>query len=245
MIELNQVRKTFGPRVAVDDLSLTIQEGTIFGLLGPNGSGKTTLLRMITGLLQPTSGSIRLFDGFHPGEMTARRLLGYMPQELAVYQGLSVLENILFMGRIYGLPEADLKARALEVAAMVDLSDRLDSVVGSLSGGLMRRVMLATALVHRPRMMLLDEPTAGVDPVLRIRFWNWFEELRQAGTSIIITTHHISEASRCGQVVFLRDGKLLESGTPDELNQRYGVTDLEQAFVHATGFDAQSPGGEP
>jgi len=227
----------------VDDLSLSIPEGSIFGLLGPNGAGKTTLLRMITGLLQPTSGKVQLFDQFQPGDMAARRLLGYMPQELAVYHGLSVLENILFMGRIYGISEPSLRERARIVAEMVGLSDRLGSNVGTLSGGLMRRVMLATTLVHGPRLLLLDEPTAGIDPVLRIRFWDWFETLRQAGTTIIITTHHISEASRCGQVVFLRDGKLLEIGSPEELTERYGVDDLEAAFVQATGFRETNQGG--
>lgn len=234
MLSISQLTKRLGNREAIKQLQLEIPAGEVFGLLGPNGAGKTTLLRLVMGLLQPDQGSIRLFDGQRPGSDAARRHIGYMPQQLAVYPGLTVWENILFYGRIYGMDNSRLQARAAEVLQMVELDARRDDVVATLSGGMTRRAMLATALVHRPRLLILDEPTAGVDPLLRIRFWEWFRQMVQGGTSIIVTTHNISEASHCDNVVFLRDGEKIEEGTPQALMARYGCSNLEAAFVAAT-----------
>ncbi len=233
MLILNQVTKQFGKFMAVDHLELNIPEGLIFGLLGPNGAGKTTLLRMVMGLIRPTSGSITLFDRYTPTDSAVREKIGYMPQQQAIYPGLSVLENILFFGRLYNSRDKKMKQRADEIIEMIELSKQRDKQVSNLSGGMIRRAMLATTLIHRPLLVILDEPTAGVDPSLRIKFWHWFQELARAGTSIIITTHHISEAVRCDQVVFLREGKILEKGTPDALMKSYQVSDLEEAFVKA------------
>lgn len=234
MIELQHVRKAYHGRVALDDLTLTIPEGRIFGLLGPNGAGKTTLLRLIMGVLRPDAGTITLFDGLTPGHTEATRQIGYMPQQLALYEGLSVRENVLFFGRMYGLGGTDLQGRADEVLDRVDLLERQDSLAGTLSGGMMRRAMLASALVHRPRLLILDEPTAGVDPLLRLRFWEWFRQLAAEGITVLVTTHHISEAGQGGEVLFLREGRILERGRPDELIARYAASDLEGAFVQAT-----------
>ncbi len=234
MLSLENVRKSFGSFSAVNGVDLDIGEGMIFGLLGPNGAGKTTLLRMIMGLITPTSGKITLFDSFSPADTAARSKIGYMPQQLAVYPGLSVAENVIFFGRLYGLQGAELKQRAVEVLQLVDLQDKRNKQVAHLSGGMVRRVMLATTLIHQPSLVILDEPTAGVDPALRLRFWNWFQELSGRGISILITTHHISEAALCREVVFLRQGKLIERGKPVELMSRYQAKDLEEAFVKAT-----------
>ncbi len=234
MLTLQNVHKSFGSFSAVKGVDLKIEEGMIFGLLGPNGAGKTTLLRMIMGLIPPTSGEISLFDTFSPSDTQARRKIGYMPQQLAVYPGLSVFENVMFFGRLYGFQSSELKQRTEEVLGLVDLLDKRDEQVAHLSGGMVRRVMLATTLIHQPSLVILDEPTAGVDPSLRLRFWNWFQELSKKGISILITTHHISEATLCQEVVFLRDGILIEQGTPAELMGRYQVNDLEEAFVKAT-----------
>jgi ABC-2 type transport system ATP-binding protein len=234
MIEIEHVRKSFGGQPALHDLTLHIPAGRIFGLLGPNGAGKTTLLRLIMGVLRPDAGRIRLFDGLRPGETAATRQVGYMPQQLALYEGLSVRENVAFFGRMYGLGGADLQARVDEVLERVHLRERRDSLARTLSGGMMRRAMLASALVHRPRLLILDEPTAGVDPLLRLRFWDWFHELAAEGITLLVTTHHISEASRSGEVLFLREGAILEQGPPQALIDRYGAADLEAAFVAAT-----------
>ncbi|HKI97583.1 MAG TPA: ABC transporter ATP-binding protein [bacterium] len=251
MIEIEHVRKAYRGRPALHDLSLHIPEGRIFGLLGPNGAGKTTLLRLIMGVLQPDAGRIRLFDGLAPGSPAATRQIGYMPQQLALYEGLTVRENVRFFGHMYGLDGAVLDARTTEVLERVELSERQESLSGTLSGGMMRRAMLASALVHQPRLLILDEPTAGVDPLLRLRFWDWFRRLASEGITLLVTTHHISEASRGDEVLFLREGSILEQGRPDELIRRYGAADLEAAFVQATrravpGDDAsRTANGDP
>ena len=233
MLTVNQVTKQFGSFTAIDQLELDIPEGLIFGLLGPNGAGKTTLLRMVMGLIRPTSGSIMLFDKYSPADREIKEKIGYMPQQQAIYPGLSVLENIMFFGRLYNSRDGKMKQRAEEIIEMIELVRQKDTQVSNLSGGMIRRAMLATTLIHQPSLIILDEPTAGVDPSLRLKFWQWFQELTSAGTSIIITTHHIAEAIRCDKVVFLREGKILEQGTPDALIKTYHVADLEEAFVKA------------
>jgi ABC-2 type transport system ATP-binding protein len=234
MIRLEEVKKQIGTVRAVDGLTLEIPEGIVFGLLGPNGAGKTTLIRIISGLMPPTEGRVTLFGKYPPGHREALRGIGYMPQQAALYPGLSVEENILFYGRIYRIPERELRRRCDEVLEVVELAARRDSLVATLSGGMVRRAMLASTMVHRPPLLILDEPTAGVDPLLRLRFWDWFHSLRARGTTILVTTHHISEASRCQRVAFLRSGRVIEDGPPDELMRRYGAADLEAAFVEAT-----------
>ncbi|MCW8887548.1 MAG: ABC transporter ATP-binding protein [Gammaproteobacteria bacterium] len=233
MLEINDLTKRLGKTQVLDDLSLFLDEGKIIGLLGPNGAGKTTLIRLIMGLLQPTSGEIHLFRKYLPGEYEARNQIGYMPQQLAIYSGLTVLENILFYGRMYRVDESILQQRADEILHEVDLDRWRDRLVSELSGGMVRRVMLATAMVHKPRLLILDEPTAGVDPLLRIQFWDWFRRLVEEGTSIIVTTHNIAEAGRCDQAIFLRRGIILENSAPDQLIEKYGCKDLEEAFVAA------------
>jgi len=243
MLSLEHVSMRLGAVLALDDLSLEIPEGMVFGLLGPNGAGKTTLIRLAMGLLRPTAGRIRLFGDQEPGGRAVRARLGYMPQQAAIYPGLSVLENVQFFGRLYGVPEPVLARRAAEALEMVELTARRDALVGTLSGGMVRRAMLATTMIHEPRLLILDEPTAGVDPLLRLRFWDWFRRLQGQGTSVIVTTHHITEASRCERVVFLREGRLLAQGPPAELTARYGAADLEAAFVAATRSQAGAPAG--
>ncbi len=234
MLSITALSKQFGQHQILTKLHLEIAEGEVFGLLGPNGAGKTTLIRIIMGLIKPDGGDVLLFGKYRPGSIEARRLIGYMPQQHSVYPGLSVLENVLFFGRMYRMQDADLHQRAVDILQMVELEHRKNDLVANLSGGMIRRVMLATALVHRPRLLILDEPTAGVDPLLRIKFWDWFANMVESGTSIIVTTHNISEAERCRNVVFLRNGQKLEQGTPQELMSSYHADNLEAAFVEAT-----------
>lgn len=233
MLEINHITMELGETRALDDLSLSLDAGKIIGLLGPNGAGKTTLIRLIMGLQRPTRGNITLFNRYQPGEFLARNMIGYMPQQLAVYSGLTVLENLLFYGRMYQVDESILAQRADEMIDAIELSEWRDRLVSTLSGGMIRRVMLATAMIHKPKLLILDEPTAGVDPLLRIHFWAWFKQLVDEGTSIIVTTHNIAEAAHCHQAVFLRQGQILENSTPDELVQKYSCNDLEEAFVAA------------
>lgn len=234
MISLDRVVKVYGGRRVIDRLSLDIPRGHIFGLLGPNGAGKTTLLRMIMGLVRPDAGTVTLFGGEAPGSDAAVRRIGYMPQGLALYEGLSIQENLMFFGRLYGVPDDELLRRSETVLRQVELLDRRESRVADLSGGMMRRAMLASAVIHHPALLILDEPTAGVDPLLRNKFWDWFTQLADGGTTLLITTHHISEADRCQEVVFQRFGRILSRGRPQDLLAHYGAADLEHAFVTAT-----------
>jgi ABC-2 type transport system ATP-binding protein len=242
MIQVENVVKRYGARVAVDGLSLAIPAGRTFGILGPNGAGKTTLLRMVMGLLHPDEGRIRLFENLAPGHRDAIGRIGYMPQHVALYESLTVRENVEFFGRLYGLRGTDLARRTADALERVALSERRDTRAGELSGGMLRRAMLASAVVHSPRLLILDEPTAGVDPLLRLRFWDWFASLADEGTTIIVTTHHISEAAGCQEVIFQRAGTVLDRGEPHALIARYGATDLEAAFVAATArTEADAP----
>lgn len=244
MLELQGLCKDYKKLRVLDHIDLNIPEGLIFGLLGPNGAGKTTMLRIIMGLIRHTAGSIRLFGHADPTLKEVRRQLGYMPQQYAMYPGLTVAENIQFFGRLYKVDEPTLARRMEELLFLVELEDKRDVQVDTLSGGMVRRAMLASALIHHPRLLILDEPTTGVDPVLRMKFWNWFEELVEQGTSIIITTHHISEATHCKQVVFMRGGQILQQGQPQDLMAKYGVSDLEEAFVQATQLGREHKRGD-
>jgi len=243
ILQFENVTKTFGDIVAVDGISITIPRKTVFGLLGPNGAGKTTMLRMITGLMRPTRGKIILFGSLPPGEEEAQQNIGYMPQHLSIYPGLTVEENLLFFGRIYGVSGPALAKRLEEVLDIIELSKRRDTPVATLSGGMIRRTLLGTALIHKPRFLLLDEPTAGIDPLLRLKIWSILRRLCDEGTSILVTTHHISEADRCDRVVFLRDGRVISDGAPSALMEKYGATDLEASFVKAIEDKKEGRGG--
>src|SRR6202035_3181080 len=197
----------FGKVRAVNDLNMTIRTGETFGLIGPNGSGKTTLIRMLVGLLRPTSGTIALM-GERVSSPRVARQLGYMTQLSALYLDLTARENLRFFAKIYGLRGSEQNARIIEMLERVDLADRANDVVATFSGGMRQRLSLACALVHHPRLVLLDEPTVGVDPELRRSFWDYFHQLNQEGVTIIVSTHHLDEAARCTRLGLLRFGEL-------------------------------------
>lgn len=240
ILQIENLGKRFAKHDVLSDVSLSVATGSVYGLLGPNGAGKTTLLRIVMGLIAPTRGTVRLLGNLEPGNSAARQNIGYMPQQLALYQGLSARENLHFFGRLYGLTDDVIHERAAQLLDLVDLEAHADHIVGELSGGLARRAMLASALIHEPRLLILDEPTAGVDPALRVRFWKWFRKLVEGGTTIIITTHHITEARDCEAVVFMREGRIVQNGSPAELMRSYAARDLEEAFVRATSEDPPS-----
>jgi len=231
MVVIERLVKQFGKVRAVDNLTMTIRTGETFGLIGPNGSGKTTLIRMLVGLLRPTSGTIHIL-GLKMPSAKVLPSMGYMTQLSALYLDLTARENLQFFSNIYGLRGKEQRSRIEEMLSRVDLADRADDVVNKFSGGMKQRLSLACALVHKPRLALLDEPTVGVDPALRRTFWDYFAQLNTDGVTIIVSTHHLDEASRCTRLGLLRFGVLLAQDTPQELLRQSGKDNMEDAFLH-------------
>ena len=223
--------KTFGEIRAIDDVSFELAPGRIYGLLGPNGSGKTTLIRLLTGLTRPTAGQAEILGVAMPSRSNLSRI-GYMTQSDGVYMALTVAENARFFAATYGVRGREAVDESL---ALVDLADRAGTITGNLSGGQRRRLSLACALVHRPPVLFLDEPTVGIDPLLRVQFWAHFRMLADAGTTIVVSSHVMDEADRCDELLFIRSGKVIARGTGREIRERAGTDDLEQAFLHFGG----------
>jgi ABC-2 type transport system ATP-binding protein len=227
-VEATDVHKRFGQVKALAGLTLSIHEGEIYGLLGPNGSGKTTLIRCLAGLLRPDAGRLAVF-GVAPRVAVSAGRVGYMTQGPALYADLTVDENLRFFAALHGV--ADVDRRIEESLRTVDLLDRVRSVVGSLSGGMRTRVSLASTLLHDPRLLLLDEPTVGVDPVLRRDFWTHFRGLAKKGVTILVSSHVMDEAARCDRLGLIRGGVVLAEGSANDLTARAGTSDLESAFL--------------
>ncbi len=218
--------KRFGRIDALTDVCLAAPCGITFGLLGPNGSGKTTLLRLLAGVLKPTSGEVRILGGRPQGDLLNE--VGYMPQGLGLDDRLTVWENMRWFAGVQGVRS---KVQMEEALDLVHIRDRMHSRVRDLSTGTARRVSLACALAHRPRLLLLDEPTVGVDPYLRRQFWEYFHRLNTEGVTIMLTTHILDEAERCHRVGILRSGRLLAQGSPREASTALGASTLEGAFL--------------
>jgi len=240
------IAKSFGQTRALDGLSLTIQQGEKYGLVGPNGSGKTTLIRslvglVVVGLVVPDAGTVTVFGRRVPSVEVSIRI-GYMTQTAALYEDLTVRENLRFFARLYGTGGGKpVPARVEKVLGLVDLVGRGDSPVRTLSGGMRQRVSLAVALIHEPELLLLDEPTVGVDPELRRALWDHFDDLNARGVTFVISTHVMDEVERCDRVAFLRAGRLIAEGTPQDLRESAGASSLEDAYLRHAG---RSDGGE-
>jgi ABC-2 type transport system ATP-binding protein len=230
VIEMSSLTKKFGEFIAVNELNLRVEEGEIYGLLGPNGAGKTTTIKMLCGLLKPTSGEVYVLGRRVPNESTAP-LIGYMPQETALYLGLTVHQNVEFYGEVFGLEKDKIEGREKVLLKFIDLEEWRDELVGNLSSGMKHRVSLACTLIHEPELLFLDEPTVGIDPELRVSFWNYFNELRDRSITVLITTHYMDEARRCDRMGFVREGCLIAEGTPDELLRLTKTGSLEDAFL--------------
>ena len=226
--------KRFGTVTAVDGMSFDLAPGQIYGLLGPNGSGKTTLIRLLTGMTKPTAGHAEVLGVRMPDRPNLARI-GYMTQGDGIYPALTAGENATFFAAVYGVEDA---ARVTEALALVGLADRRGTVAATLSGGQRRRLSLACALVHRPPVLFLDEPTVGVDPLLRVQFWGHFRALADAGTTIVVSSHVMDEADRCDELLFVRDGRVIARGGGAELRAEAGTADLEAAFLHFAGEGA-------
>lgn len=229
-VDVSDASFYYGSVKALDGLSLEIPAGISFGLLGPNGAGKTTLIRVLVGLLKLKRGDVRVL-GERPSRRTAHRI-GYMPQLHSLYLELSVRQNVDFFAKIYRLTDGAERARRVEeVIRLVGLWPRRDDSVAKLSGGMRQRVSLACAIVHSPPLLFLDEPTVGLDPELRATFWEHFAGLNQQGISIVISSHTMDDAAHCDRLAFMRDGKVIAQGTPDELRRDAGQDTLEGAFL--------------
>ena len=228
-VNIDGVSKAFGAVKALNGVTLQVRRGEIYGLLGPNGAGKTTLIRLMCGLLEAHAGSVTVLGQRMPNVGVLRHI-GYMTQAAALYPGLSVQENVEFFAAINGA-EAGVK----EALELVQLWDRRTSVVATISGGMRQRCSLACALVHKPELLLLDEPTVGVDPQLRVQFWEYFRRMAAGGTTLIVSSHVMDEADRCQRLGLVQYGRLLAEGTPNDIRSQGGSQNLEEAFLALAG----------
>jgi ABC-2 type transport system ATP-binding protein len=226
-VEVEDLRVSRGGRAVLTDVSLTVAEGTVTGLLGPSGSGKTTLIRAMVGVQRNVSGSVRVL-GLPAGASALRHTVGYLTQAPSVYHDLTVRENLRYFAAILGVGAA----RVDQVLDDVSLADMAGARVERLSGGQQSRVSLATTLLGSPRLLLLDEPTVGLDPVLREDLWTMFHRLAATGATLLVSSHVMEEATRCERLLLLRDGRLLVDDTPDALLRRTGQSDMDAAFLH-------------
>lgn len=228
IIETHALSRHFGSLVAVRDVTFSVKRGEIFGVLGPNGAGKSTTIRMLCGILDPSGGSGKVvgYDIATEAESIKQRI-GYMTQRFSLYEDLTVSENLTFYAGIYGVARAKRRARVEQVLELSGLSQRRKQIAGTLSGGWKQRVALASATIHEPPLLFLDEPTAGVDPVSRREFWEQIHRLSSEGTTVLLTTHYMDEAERCHRLAFIFRGQVLDIGTPEQIVERRALQALE------------------
>lgn len=221
---------------AVDGIDLKVRKGEIFAFIGANGSGKTTTIDCLSGILTPTSGKMKIWGMDQP--KFRKRLsyyIGIAPQEYALYVDLTVWENLIFFGKLYGLNKKMIEETANELIKILDLDEKRNIIAENLSGGMKRRLSIACALIHKPAVLLFDEATVGVDPVLRSQFWDYFRDLRDKGITILITSHVMDEAEKADRIGLMRNGKLIEVGKPLELKEKYDVKSIEEVFIKLSG----------
>lgn len=234
VVSVNHVYRTFGSKEVLKDISLQVAEAETFGILGPSGSGKTTLVKLLTGIDEATSGEVRVL-GIPMPKLAMLQQIGYMAQSDALYTELSAKENLEFFAALYGLKGGNRTRRIRDVLELVNLQDHLRKRVDQYSGGMKRRLSLAIALLHEPPLLLLDEPTVGIDPVLRQSIWKELKALNRKGTTIVLTTHVMDEAEKCDRLAMIRDGELLAVDTPAGLLNATGSASLEEAFLYYGG----------
>ena len=232
VINLQDISKHFSDFTAVDKINLDIQKGEIYGLLGPNGAGKSTTIKMICGVLPPSEGTglVLGYDLYKDSE-SIKKNIGYMSQKFSLYEDLTVYENIRFFANLYGLNKAQLTTRMSQIIEMAGLEERTKQLTKHLSGGWKQRLALGCAIIHKPKLLILDEPTAGVDPVSRRLFWEMLYELSAQGITILVTTHYMDEAQSCDRVGFVFNGQKLEEGKPEAVIQKMACKNLEDVFI--------------
>lgn len=229
-IQVSHVHRKFGKRLVLQDISLEVHPGEIFGLLGPSGSGKTTLVKLVAGIDKPTRGTI-VVNGVRMPQLDMLGKIGYMAQSDALYAELTARENLDFFASLFGLSGKEKKLRIQEVMELVNLAHSMKKPVSAYSGGMKRRLSLAISMLHRPNVLILDEPTVGIDPVLRMSVWDELRSMSERGTTIIVTTHVMDEADKCHRLGMIRDGQLIAVGTPAELKEQTDSTTIEEAFL--------------
>jgi ABC-2 type transport system ATP-binding protein len=230
VIEVSNLKQSFGKSVVLENINLQVYRGEILGLLGPSGSGKTTLVKDIVGMNNPSNGEVKVFNTKIPS-LDIVKNIGYMAQSDALYEDLTAIDNLLFFAAVYGLRGKKARDRAEEVLSLVHLEKDAKKLVHNYSGGMKRRLSLAIALIHNPELLILDEPTVGIDPVLRKEFWEEFERLRSNGTTILITTHVMDEAEHCDRLALIRNGGIIALDTPNNLKKASGEATIEGAFL--------------
>ncbi|KAB8125680.1 ABC transporter ATP-binding protein [Gracilibacillus oryzae] len=231
-ISIRQISKRFKEKTVLNTIDLTMQEGSIYGFIGPSGAGKTTLVKMIVGMEKPDSGSISVLNQAVPN-FSLLQEIGYMAQSDALYPELTGKENLTFFASLYQLSKTEMKERITYAARLVNLTDQLSKKVSAYSGGMKRRLSLAIALIQNPKILILDEPTVGIDPELRQSIWQELIQLKEAGKTIIVTTHVMDEAERCDYIAMIRDGAIITRGTPAELKEQYHATSFDEVFLNA------------
>lgn len=230
IISVRKVSKSYGKQSVLKEIDLEIARGEIFGLLGPSGAGKTTLVKQLVGLEEATAGEVRI-SGIKQPSLELIEQIGYMAQSDALYTELSARENLDFFVSLYSMNKQQRLERMQAVMAVVDLEDSFEKIVAEYSGGMKRRLSLAIAMLHEPDILILDEPTVGMDPILRKSIWNSFNTLKSRGITIIVTTHVMEEADKCDRLGMIRDGKLTAVGSPEQLKKKAHAEDLEGAFL--------------
>lgn len=248
VLETDGLTRRFGDLTAVDGMSISVEDGEVFGLLGPNGAGKTTAIKMLTTLLPPTSGTARVGGcDIVRASRDVRCIIGYVPQAISADGTLTGYENLLIFAKLYDIPRAERESRVRGALEFMGLADAAEKQVRTYSGGMIRRLEIAQSMLHRPRLLFLDEPTIGLDPLARKAVWDLVEQLREDyGTTIFLTTHFMEEAdSLCSRVAIMHRGKVVVTGPPSELKTSIGVQDatLDDVFIHYTGGQLESGGG--
>ncbi len=232
-VNVNELTRRFGDFVAVDNISFQVFDGEIFGFLGANGAGKTTTIRMLCGLLLPSSGQARI-EGFDVYKETdkIKQNIGYMSQKFSLYDDLTVKENIEFFGGVYGLEKNQLKDVIENTLTDFDLEDLANKLTGDLPLGWKQRLALGCSILHKPKILFLDEPTGGVDPISRREFWQKIYDLAQNGTTIFVTTHYMDEVEYCNRISIMHSGKIIAMGSPKQLKEKYSLNNIQDVFIH-------------
>jgi ABC-2 type transport system ATP-binding protein len=233
VIETKELVKSFDEFTAVDGVNLNVEKGVIFGLLGPNGAGKSTLINILTCALRPTGGSAFISGLDVIGDRKdVLSIIGVVPQEKSFYEDLSVMENLIYFGSLYGMPRIEIKRHGYEILNLLRLADKKDKRASDLSGGMKTRLNIACALIHKPEVLILDEPSVGLDPVSAMALWKTIRKVNGDGVTVLITTHDMIEADElCHRIVIVNRGKIVEEGTPDELKEKVGI---EKILIKST-----------